>query len=128
MAVYFARLLGTPQATNPQFIKNFFNDWTKVLNPKGSNKPHIIQKFELCDFTPFLAHLKEREKITLAPVKNNAAIEKLFNFLIDECFGEVTRPEKCTYPKIIAVVMKFINENRKFLIDSLLKRISIVRK
>ncbi|XP_024528843.1 DNA topoisomerase 1 alpha [Selaginella moellendorffii] len=58
IATMFAVMKDTDYATKPVFVKNFWEDWKKVLGPK-----HVIQKLELCDFTPiFDWHAAEKEK------------------------------------------------------------------
>ncbi|ONK79065.1 uncharacterized protein A4U43_C01F2540 [Asparagus officinalis] len=58
VATMFAVMKDTDYATKPTFIKNFMEDWGRILG-----KNHIIKKFELCDFTPIYEwHLKEKEK------------------------------------------------------------------
>ncbi len=42
----------------PTFLKNFWEDFKAVLGPR-----HVIQKLELCDFTPFYEYnMKLREE------------------------------------------------------------------
>ncbi|XP_057818740.2 DNA topoisomerase 1 alpha [Cryptomeria japonica] len=58
VATLFAKMKSTAYATKIIFIENFWSDWKQVLGKK-----HVIQKFELCDFTPICQwHLKEEEK------------------------------------------------------------------
>ena len=58
VATFFAVMRDTDYVTKPTFIRNFWDGFQNVL---GSN--HIIQKFELCDFTPIYEwHMAEREK------------------------------------------------------------------
>lgn len=58
VATMFAVMKDTDYATKPKFLENFWHDWKKILGPK-----HVIQKFELCDFTPIYDwHLREKEK------------------------------------------------------------------
>jgi len=58
VATMFAVMKDTDYAAKPKFIENFWHDWKKVLGSK-----HVIQKFELCDFTPIYDwHLMEKEK------------------------------------------------------------------
>ncbi|CAI5526735.1 unnamed protein product [Closterium sp. Naga37s-1] len=58
VATMFAVMRETEYATKPVFLKNFWNDWRKVLGSR-----HVIQKLELCDFTPIWDwHLAEKEK------------------------------------------------------------------
>ena len=62
----FAIMKDTDYAAKPKFIENFWHDWKKVLGSK-----HVIQKFELGDFTPIYEwHLgkKERKKQMSAEV------------------------------------------------------------
>lgn len=58
VATFFAVMRDTDYVTKPTFIRNFWDGFQNVL---GSN--HVIQKFELCDFTPIYEwHMAEREK------------------------------------------------------------------
>ena len=58
VATFFAVMRDTDYVTKPTFIRNFWDGFQNIL---GSN--HIIQKFELCDFTPIYEwHMAEREK------------------------------------------------------------------
>eukprot|EP00252_Welwitschia_mirabilis_P024758 TRINITY_DN744_c0_g1_i2.p1 TRINITY_DN744_c0_g1~~TRINITY_DN744_c0_g1_i2.p1 ORF type:complete len:711 (-),score=172.30 TRINITY_DN744_c0_g1_i2:1356-3488(-) len=58
VATMFAVMKDTDYATKKTFQQNFWHDWKKILGPK-----HVIQKLELCDFTPIYEwHLKEKEK------------------------------------------------------------------
>lgn len=58
VATMFAVMLDTDYMNKPQFKKNFFSDWKKILG-----KNHTIQNLEDCDFTPIYEwHQKEKEK------------------------------------------------------------------
>lgn len=58
VAQLFAVMKDTDYMQKPTFIKNFWEDFRGVLGPK-----HVIQKLELCDFTPFYEHaMKLREE------------------------------------------------------------------
>jgi DNA topoisomerase-1 len=52
--------LGNPK-TAPIFIKNFFEDFKKILDKK-----HGITKFEKCDFEPIRKHLNEQKLVKKA--------------------------------------------------------------
>lgn len=58
VATFFAVMRDTDYATKPIFIQNFWEGFKQVLGTK-----HVVQKFELCDFTPIYEwHMAEREK------------------------------------------------------------------
>lgn len=58
VATMFAVMKDTDYASKPKFLANFWSDWKQILGKK-----HVIQKFELCDFTPIYEwHLSEKEK------------------------------------------------------------------
>ncbi|KAK8501727.1 hypothetical protein V6N12_002463 [Hibiscus sabdariffa] len=58
VATMFAVMKDTDYMSKPQFKKNFWEDWSKLL---GRN--HIIKDLDKCDFTPIYEwHLQEKEK------------------------------------------------------------------
>ncbi|KAL4376606.1 hypothetical protein GQ457_02G037250 [Hibiscus cannabinus] len=58
VATMFAVMKDTDYMSKPQFMKNFWEDWSKLL---GRN--HIIKDLDKCDFTPIYEwHLQEKEK------------------------------------------------------------------
>ncbi|KAL4351945.1 hypothetical protein GQ457_06G022030 [Hibiscus cannabinus] len=58
VATMFAVMKDTDYMSKPQFKKNFWEDWSKLLG-----KNHIIKDLDKCDFTPiFEWHLQEKEK------------------------------------------------------------------
>jgi len=58
VASFYARYMQTDHVKKPQFSKNFFEGFKKLLG-----KGHVIKEFSKCDFTPILDHLnKEKEK------------------------------------------------------------------
>ena len=63
----------------PQFRKNFFKDFLKLLNPRGSKEKHVIRKFSKCDFTPIWLHLdaekEKRKKRTKEEKRAEAALK-----------------------------------------------------
>ena len=48
LATMFAEMRDTDYYQKPRFRNNFFTEWRKVLDKRGS---HPIEKLELCDFT-----------------------------------------------------------------------------
>ncbi|KAK8644004.1 hypothetical protein V6N13_013280 [Hibiscus sabdariffa] len=58
VATMFAVMKDTDYMGKPQFKKNFWEDWSKMLG-----KNHIIKGLDKCDFTPIYEwHLQEKEK------------------------------------------------------------------
>ena len=58
VAQLFAVMKDTDYMQKATFINNFWEDFRAVLGAK-----HVIQKLELCDFTPFYEHaMKLREE------------------------------------------------------------------
>lgn len=58
VATMFAVMRETEYITKPTFLKNFWQDWKKVLGPR-----HVVQSLDKCDFTPIWEwHLAEKEK------------------------------------------------------------------
>ncbi|GMJ15977.1 MGOUN 1, TOPOISOMERASE 1, DNA topoisomerase I alpha, FASCIATA5 [Hibiscus trionum] len=58
VATMFAVMKDTDYMSKPQFKKNFWEDWSKILG-----KSHIIKGLDKCDFTPIYEwHLEEKEK------------------------------------------------------------------
>jgi DNA topoisomerase IB len=51
VATWYATMLDTEYVGKPTFNRNFFEDFKKVLNPKGAAK-HTIKTLEKCDFRP----------------------------------------------------------------------------
>jgi len=43
--------------TKLKFLKNFWEDWKVILREN-----HVIKKFELSDFTPFMIGPKQRRR------------------------------------------------------------------
>jgi DNA topoisomerase-1 len=86
-ATYFAKYLETDHVKKPQFCKNFFKDFLKLLNPKGSKEKHVIQEFDLCDFTPIAAHLKAESEKRKNRSKEEKEIEKKEKAAAKEKYG-----------------------------------------
>jgi DNA topoisomerase-1 len=59
IASFFAALLGTDNANNPTFRKNFFIDFKASL--KGTPADSVIKKFEDCDFQPIFESLEKKK-------------------------------------------------------------------
>ncbi|XVF03737.1 hypothetical protein REPUB_Repub05bG0019500 [Reevesia pubescens] len=58
VATMFAMMKDTDYMSKPQFKKNFWEDWSKLLG-----KNHTIKDLNKCDFTPIYEwHLQEKEK------------------------------------------------------------------
>ncbi|GKV38720.1 hypothetical protein SLEP1_g46602 [Rubroshorea leprosula] len=58
VATMFAVMKDTDYMNKPQFKKNFWDDWSKILG-----KNHVIKDVEKCDFTPIYEwHMEEKEK------------------------------------------------------------------
>ncbi|MBA0561599.1 hypothetical protein Golob_018410, partial [Gossypium lobatum] len=58
VATMFAVMKDTDYMNKPQFKKNFWEDWSKLLG-----KNHTIKDLDKCDFTPIYEwHLQEKEK------------------------------------------------------------------
>ncbi|XVF77328.1 hypothetical protein PTKIN_Ptkin14bG0034300 [Pterospermum kingtungense] len=58
VATMFAVMKDTDYMSKPQFKKNFWEDWSKLLG-----KNHTIKVLDRCDFTPIYEwHLQEKEK------------------------------------------------------------------
>ncbi|GKV43780.1 hypothetical protein SLEP1_g58424 [Rubroshorea leprosula] len=58
VATMFAVMKDTDYMSKPQFKKNFWDDWSKILG-----KNHVIKDLEKCDFTPIYEwHMNEKEK------------------------------------------------------------------
>ena len=72
IATMFAVMKDTEYASKPKFIENFWHDWKQVL---GTG--HVIQKFELCDFTPIYEwHLVEKEKKKQMSTQEKKAVKE----------------------------------------------------
>lgn len=75
VATMFAVMRDTEYVTKPKFLTNFWNDWKKKLGPN-----HVIQKLELCDFTPIYEWSvaeKEKKKQLSSEEKKRLKEEKL---------------------------------------------------
>ncbi|PON81508.1 DNA topoisomerase I [Trema orientale] len=75
VATMFAVMKDTEYAGKEIFRENFWNDWRKLLG-----KNHVIQKLDLCDFTPIYdwhQGEKEKKKQMSADVKKALKEEKL---------------------------------------------------
>ncbi|GLT50932.1 hypothetical protein SLA2020_243870 [Shorea laevis] len=58
VATMFAVMKDTDYMSKPQFKKNFWDDWSKILG-----KNHVIKDLKKCDFTPIYEwHMNEKEK------------------------------------------------------------------
>lgn len=99
IATFFAQYLESDHMKKPQFKRNFFEEFLKVLNP-NTKKPkvndtllyltgiqHKIQKFELCDFTPIHKHLMEQRELKKARSKEEKQAEKEEKEKINEKYG-----------------------------------------
>ncbi|XP_057849059.2 DNA topoisomerase 1 alpha [Cryptomeria japonica] len=72
VATMFAVMKDTDYATKPKFLENFWSDWKQILGKK-----HVIQKFELCDFTPIYEwHLGEKEKKKLMTTEEKKQLKE----------------------------------------------------
>lgn len=78
IATFFAKYMTTDHYEKPQFRKNFFKDFLKILN-KGMKKgqKHVIQKLEKCDFTPIQVHLAIEKEKRANRTKEEKNLEKL---------------------------------------------------
>ncbi|KAF4401902.1 hypothetical protein G4B88_017414 [Cannabis sativa] len=75
VATMFAVMKDTEYALKKVFRENFWNDWRKLLG-----KGHIIQKLDLCDFTPiydWYQNEKEKKKQMSSDEKKAVKEEKL---------------------------------------------------
>jgi DNA topoisomerase-1 len=86
-ASFFAKYLETDHVKKPQFCKNFFKDFLKLLNPKNSKEKHKIEKFELCDFSPIAIHLKKETEKRKSRSKEEKDIEKKEKAAAKEKYG-----------------------------------------
>lgn len=57
VATFYAKYLGTDYVKNPRFNRNFWRDWRDVLGPD-----HVIQSFDLVDFTPIHEYLEDQRE------------------------------------------------------------------
>lgn len=79
VASFFAAILETDYVKNPVFVRNFFNDWKKVLKEHPCPDGTDIKDYEKCDFTPIFAYLeaeKAKKKSMTAAQKKVAKAEK----------------------------------------------------
>ncbi|GAA5865137.1 hypothetical protein JCM1840_003919 [Sporobolomyces johnsonii] len=79
VASFFAAILETDYVKNPVFVKNFFNDWQKVLKDHPPLDGTKITSYEKCDFTPIFAYLeaeKQKKKELTAAQKKAIKAEK----------------------------------------------------
>ncbi|GAA5863944.1 hypothetical protein JCM3774_004426 [Rhodotorula dairenensis] len=79
VASFFAAILETDYVKNPVFVKNFFNDWKKVLKQHPCPDGTEIKDYDKCDFTPIFAYLeaeKAKKKNMTGPEKKAAKAEK----------------------------------------------------
>ena len=58
MATQYATMTETAYMEKPKFKDNFWRGFRKVLG-----KSHLIQKLELCDFSPIWDHLQAQKEI-----------------------------------------------------------------
>ncbi|PON40700.1 DNA topoisomerase I [Parasponia andersonii] len=75
VATMFAVMKDTDYAEKKTFRENFWNDWRKLLG-----KNHVIQKLDICDFTPiydWYQNEKEKKKQMSADEKKALKEEKL---------------------------------------------------
>lgn len=103
VATFFASMLDTDYMKNPIFLRNFFDDWKKVLGPG-----HAIKELAKCDFTPIRVWVeKERERKKeerkTAEFKKHAKEEKarldsLYGFALVNGYKEVVGNYKVEIP------------------------------
>ncbi|KAK4781512.1 hypothetical protein SAY86_015614 [Trapa natans] len=75
VATMFAVMKDTDYMQKDKFKENFWNDWKKILGSK-----HVIQKLDLCDFTPIYDWYqleKEKKKQMTKEEKNALKEDKL---------------------------------------------------
>lgn len=73
MATAFAVMLETDYMKKDQFLKNFWDDWRKVLGPK-----HVIRDLKKCNFRPINDwHMSEREKKKELPKEVSSPASRL---------------------------------------------------
>jgi len=89
LATYFSQYLETDHIKKPQFRKNFFSGFLKVLNEnrKKKEEKHKIKDFSKCDFTPIHKHLMEQKEKKKARSKEEKLAEKEAKKLEDDKFG-----------------------------------------
>ncbi|BGP08828.1 DNA topoisomerase 1 [Rhodotorula toruloides] len=79
VASFFAAILETDYVKNPVFVRNFFDDWQKVLKAHPCPDGTKIKSYEKCDFKPIFAYLeaeKQKKKSMTAAEKKAAKAEK----------------------------------------------------
>lgn len=75
-ATIYAKYTDTEYIKNKIFNKNFWKDWSKILN--DSNKDQPIQNLELCDFSKIYQHIiEEKEKNKKTKDDNKEEKEKI---------------------------------------------------
>ncbi|KAI0288507.1 hypothetical protein BC826DRAFT_1037325 [Russula brevipes] len=61
VAGFYGAMLETDHARDATFNKNFFDDWSKVLEKHPPRKGTIIREFERCDFRPMFEYFEEEK-------------------------------------------------------------------
>jgi DNA topoisomerase I len=82
IAMLYAKYITTDYVKSRVFNKNFWLDWKKVLG-----KNHIIQDFELCDFTAYNQYLQdiyEKQKTNIDKAANTSNEEKFKTAVVDD--------------------------------------------
>lgn len=86
-ATFYAKYANNPKYQKPHFKKNFFKDFLKILNPNPKGPKHVIQKFELCDFSPIVNYLEEMSLRKKNRTKEEKAKENEERLAIKEKYG-----------------------------------------
>jgi len=81
-ATFWARYMETEHVKKPQFSKNFFEGFKKLMG-KGSE----IKEFSKCDFTPILEHLKKEKEARKNRTKEEKEKEKKEKAKMKEKYG-----------------------------------------
>ena len=75
-ATIYAKYTDTEYIKNKIFNKNFWKDWSKILNDNSKDQP--IQNLELCDFSKIYQHIiEEKEKSKKTKDDNKEEKEKI---------------------------------------------------
>lgn len=87
LATYFSQYLETDHYQKPQFRKNFFSEFLKVLNPKKKKEKHMIKDFDKCDFTPIHKYLMQDKEERKNRSKEEKDKEKEEKKKVEEKYG-----------------------------------------
>lgn len=85
-ATFFAKHVGGPHYEKPVFRKNFFADFLEIVHAT-CGKSHVIQKFNLCDFSPITAYLKEQAELKKSRSKEEKEAEKQQKLELKKKYG-----------------------------------------